>query len=184
MYAKKKYGKIVREKSTGTNSGGKKVREKKVREKSPGNPVGHAHTPFGWLPVAMVLALLYYYYSKGKMTSQKKNAGGEWRHRRKNVGGKWRHRKKKTRGKMTSLSVNLLPVTWLTSLPVRASSGSTTTHHHHKCGFVRAHILLTGLGFHWICNSEKKGEGYMWIDDGINGFSKHISILILLTPWL
>jgi hypothetical protein len=25
----------------------------------------------------------------------------------------------------------------------------------------------TGLGFHWICNSEKKG-GYMWIDDVIN----------------
>ena len=24
----------------------------------------------------------------------------------------------------------------------------------------------TGLGFHWICNSEKKG--YMWIDDDIN----------------
>ena len=102
MYAKKKYGKIVREKSTGTNSGKKKVREKKVREKSPGNPVGHAHTPFGWLPVAMVLALLYYYYSKGKMTSQKKNAGGNdvteektWGGNdvieRKKRGGKWRH---------------------------------------------------------------------------------------------
>jgi hypothetical protein len=33
----------------------------------------------------------------------------------------------------------------------------------------------TGLGSHWICNSEK--GGYMWID----GFSKNISILILLT---
>jgi len=42
----------------------------------------------------------------------------------------------------------------------------------------------TGLGFHWICNSEKRGGVYMWIDDGINGFSKNISILILLTRGL
>jgi mannose-6-phosphate isomerase-like protein (cupin superfamily) len=27
----------------------------------------------------------------------------------------------------------------------------------------------------------KKGRGDMWIDDGINGFSKNISILIPLT---
>ena len=26
----------------------------------------------------------------------------------------------------------------------------------------------TGLGFHWICNREKKRGGYMWIDDDIN----------------
>jgi hypothetical protein len=26
----------------------------------------------------------------------------------------------------------------------------------------------TGLGFHWICNRERKGGGYMWIDDDIN----------------
>jgi hypothetical protein len=40
--------------------------------------------------------------------------------------------------------------------------------------------VYTGLGFHWICNSEKKKGGYMWINDDINGFSKNISILILL----
>jgi len=39
--------------------------------------------------------------------------------------------------------------------------------------------VKTGLGFHWICNSEKKG-GYMWIDDGINGFPKNLGLIGLL----
>ena len=30
----------------------------------------------------------------------------------------------------------------------------------------------TGLGSHWICNNEKRGGGYIWIDDDINGLSK------------
>ena len=106
-------------------------------------PVAHAHpsTPSGScdlrsFPVAMVSVLLYYilyyYYSSSTKCTGCACACDHFRF----CGG--------------PLPVTSLPVTWLTSLPVRAdhvTSGRSTAWIHRKYGVVRVNILLQCLLF-------------------------------------